>query len=197
MITKLLPLTYGQCRYEFIKELDTPGYIGEKLIMMQPQFAESMMELGTWVDQYIDAIPDPNNMPCRPKLLLFEDNISRFYNIINIIPYMMFANSEYDWTLFLSAFIGFVNTVCNVTIDIINNYHTPDNDDEYRELMQNINDLLESLKPIYLIIEFSLGYSDLIKASAILVDELKGWTQSQPAPLKLSQAYLQAIGFEK
>lgn len=198
MLNKLIPLTWGQARYEFLKELDTPGEIGERLIVIQPMIAELAFRASNWVDTFKDWIPDPKTQECPDDLPFLDPDVQQIiYSTASYMPYLILAHSEWNWTLFFSAFVTFVGTGIETTIRIIEAFCTDPNDALFLERKQSLRDIDDYLKPLHVMAEFDVSYQDLIRAGALLMDEIKGWQQCNPSAIRLSSAYLQAIGFDK
>ena len=72
---------------------------------------------------------------------------------------------------------------------------TPQNQDLFDEYTKYLTNIMQSLDPVLSLLELTVSYKALFQATAQLLDELHTWRQSRPAAIRLSEAYLNSIGY--
>jgi len=194
MLNKLKEYSYGDARYIVLKELDTRGPIGDFLLNFQPHYATLVMQMGEFIDTWdsqMDALP-PSIMEI-PGIQ--DQDFQTICAMHEMLPDFILLHSELDWNTFISAYLTFLSVFVNLTIDILHHYETPENTAEMQDLVSRIQHYVSSLDSTLRLCELGAGFSDLLHASQNIVRELQGWKQSNPSAVRLSQAYLKAIGF--
>ena len=128
-------------------------------------------------DSIVDIISQEN-----PEVIMTPQIEYTMLYFAELCPLFLVIASHLDWNEFLSAYI-FVITVYQDYLEK-HNYEKADT-------------ILTQLVPIYRMAEFGAGYEELIRASNMLVAEMKLWRDIAPPSLKLSQAYLESLGYYK
>lgn len=206
MLSKMKEMNVGQARYVVIKELDTRGPIGQLLLNLDPQLTSTMMNLceaifetDNWLGE-CDKICEANNngagqaYPDPPTFLGFDNRyVQIIMTIADVLPAYTLMYSELDWDTFCSAFATIIDNYISVVMAGIDRANFPSEHREEHE--RNAQMLSQCLNPIYKLVEIGAGYEELLRASAKLVQQMKSWEQSAPSPVRLSQTYLESLGF--
>lgn len=189
MIQKIKEMSFGTAKYIVLKELDERGPIGQLLISYDYNFANNMMNICEWIDRADISVEEKNLNSIQWSYL--DEACCLLSQMSEKFPFLMLISSELEWTPFVSAWLTIADQLillANYALE--NGLEGPD-----REFCMRLIDTLQMvLAPIHQLIELSVGYQELLKASAEIVKELRGWKQSQPAAIRLSRAYLQSMG---
>ena len=188
MLQNIKNMTYGAARYTVLKELDTRGNIGRLLLNYDHQLAANMMNICDWIDSA--AIALSNNEFKDIHWASIERAPNAFILVAEKFPFLILTASELNWDIFISAWIVITHEFLGVMNACIE--RLPHEDAE--RLIEMCHKIDATLDPTYTLAELGASYTDLIKASNEMVKELRNWRQSQPASLRLSQAYLKALG---
>lgn len=191
MLQKFKEMSYGSARYLVLRELDERGPIGQLLLRYDSQLAVKMMNFCDWIDR--SAIACGENRPDDIDWRKANDIPGTLMMCAETFPFLILTASELDWTGFLSAWI----TIAKEFLAIAG-YIAANSPEDQRHGINNImRGVEETLRPTYTLMELGVSYIDLIKASSNLVQEMQKWRQSQPAAIRLSEAYLKALGVMK
>lgn len=193
MITKIKHMSYGAARYCVLKELDERDSIGRLLLSYDPQLATKMMDFCDWIDKA--NIAYGNNTPELIDWGKAQDIPHTLIAFAEKFPFLTLSASELNWEGFLSAWLVIANEFVNILEHHLRTGHIPEQD--ARRLEQLVRACQDTLRPVYTLAELGASYTDLIKAGQELVREMQKWRQSQPASIRLSQAYLKAVGIIK
>lgn len=186
MLNNFVKMTYGEARHEVLKELDNRGPIGSFLLSRHPDLTNII----EYVCRYLEKAMTPDSDP--KDLGNFPSNIKTSLEFLTLrFPSYLILYSEHDWNCFCSALFLLLDNFLNAGETFINSVAE---DDWSKEEKKYINRIREQLSAILRIIDIGAGYSELCKASAQIVEELKTWSQSRPAAFKLSEAYLKSLG---
>lgn len=188
MLQNIKNMSYGAARYTVLKELDTRGPIGRLLLNYDHQLASKMMNICDWIDSA--AIALSNNQLQDMRWTSIDQAPNSFIFIAEKFPFLILTASELNWDVFISAWLVITHEFLGVMNACVE--HLPREDAE--RLIEICHRIESTLEPTYTLAELGASYTDLIKASNEMVKELRNWRQSQPASLRLSQAYLRALG---
>lgn len=193
MITKIKNMSYGAARYYVLKELDERDDIGRLLLSYDPQLAIKMMDFCDWIDKANIAYGnnDPDSIDWRKA----QDIPNTLVAFAEKFPFLTLSASELNWEGFLSAWLTIANEFVNILEHHMRTGRLPE--DDFRRLEQMARACQDTLRPVYTLAELGAGYLDLIKAGSELMKEIQKWRQSQPSAIRLSQAYLKAVGIIK
>lgn len=188
MLNNFVQMTYGEARYEILKELDTRGPIGSFLLSRHQDLTATVEHMCRYLEKAMTPDTDPksfgnfpNNVKCSLEFLLLR------------IPTYLIVYSEYEWNKFCSALFLLVDNYLNAGESFV----ATCGDDEWTKAEKNyIQRIREQLSAILRIIDIGAGYTELCRASSQIVEELKTWSRSRPAAFKLSEAYLKSLGIE-
>ena len=97
------------------------------------------------------------------------------------------------WEDFLSAWVSLMGNYIGVVMARVENEEFGDKE----SLIQTLMNIGESCEAITQLVEIGISYIDLLNASRQLVDEMKTWQNSRPTSLKLSEAYLDSLNFNR
>lgn len=190
MIQKMKNIPYGTARYIVLKELDTRGLIGQLLLNYDHQLASTMMNLCDWIDRAEIALNGGN------EPLSFDsvrDIPHMFIFFTEKLPYLILTASELDWTEFVSAWV----TIEHHFIGVMQALSEHMQEEERHGIIELCKGIEGTFTPLYTLIDLGVSYADMIKVGNELVREMQNWRQSQPASIRLSQAYLRALGVIK
>ena len=95
----------------------------------------------------------------------------------------------------MSAWITFFKTHYTTLMRLFGHLRTPQNQDLFDEYTKYLTNIMQSLDPVLSLLELTVSYKALFQATAQLLDELHTWRQSRPAAIRLSEAYLNSIGY--
>lgn len=192
-------MTYPEARYAFLKELDTRGPIGRLLLIEIPQLTNSMMRAAEFIDT-IATLEEHQYVDCG----IDNDVRVAFCQIGERLPRLMLLESELDWNTFVNAYCAFMfeyTKAIRYNADLVLCNAEKEHPESAEELILHANDAMHMadeieylIKPALRLIEIGIGYTELLEASAHIVEELRSWQQSRPASLRLSKAYLDAMG---
>lgn len=183
---------YNQAKYIVMKELDTRGPIGAVLISYIQNFDFIMSRIITSTDEMrLWKEGEPLLPPQIP--LDFQEAL---YHIARNLPYMILKNSEYDWNTFISAYISVLYEYCELTLKMNHLGNINRNNENLNKNAAEIEKIKETLDPTLQLVTIGIGYSALIQASEQIMADMKAWRDTKPATLKLSDAYLAALGFK-
>lgn len=193
MVNKLKEMSYGAARYIVLKELDERDSIGRLLLKYDRQLTINMMDYCDWIDKADISIQSKK---------LYDINWQKAVDIPKVLihigqrfPFLVLQHSELDWTAFISAWVR----ISEEFIGIIEHYISLRDlkEEEISGLRQIIAECRSAIEPTITLVNLGVGYMDLIAAGRELVNEMQQWQQSQPAALRLSNAYLQSLGVIK
>lgn len=200
MLNNIKEMTLGQARYTILKELDTRGPIGQLLLSLDSQMASTMMnlcetlfEIDAWLGACNEASEAQQPTPQPPQLGFDDRYINSLMAMTGNIPTFALLYSEMDWNTYMSALSTLVNSYINITMESLHAVNC--NGPELDEQEQKANMLGSSMEPIMKLMEIGAGYEELLRASSKLVEQMKAFNQSSPAPVRLSEAYLKSLGF--
>lgn len=197
MLNNFRVFEYPEARYLVLKELDTKGPIGRLLLNAVPNLANSMMGMSEMIDRIHCAQPG-EYIPQHGDSL----HTNEFIIINEVLPSLILVHSEFNWNDFISAYCAFIHEYiacmrCNY--DVRESDGTPMTDEEHHFFECGHNDLNvleETVLPTLKLAEIGIGYTELLQASGRMVEELQSWRQSRPTSLRLSRAYLEALGIQ-
>lgn len=187
MIDKFIEMTYGEARYEVLKELDTRGPIGSLLQKNCPDLLSTMEFVCRQLEKVMTEdfkIQDLGNIPMNIKETL--------ESILASYPIFILLHSEYNWNTFTSGLILLIKNYNNVALEF---YRTCNQEEDWiKQEYKYLARMQELIDATINLINLGAGYLDLLQASAIIVEELKTWRKSRPASMKLSESYLKSLG---
>lgn len=194
MYNKLIDMTYDRARNVFFSEIDTGGPIGLIWIMQDKDILDRMLVLLEFVDTWNDVKefpPEPIMFP-----LTAEDIFNTIIHFNMQLPTHILLKSEYNWNEWISAYIIFMKKVIEIHKKALEYYVSRGIDEKYatRE-MESLQSITVSFEGVLKLVTIGASYTDLIQAGNYIVQELKSWGQSRPGAVRLSEAYLKAIGF--
>lgn len=181
-------MTYGEARYEILKELDTRGPVGSFLLSRHQDLTSTVEHICRYLEKAMTPeveAKDIGNFPGNIKT-----NIE--YLLLRIPTYLV-VYSELKWDTFCSALFLLVDNYLSAGETFL---ETCGEDDWVKNERTYINRMREQLSAILRIIDIGAGYTELCVASSQIVEELKTWSRSRPAAFKLSEAYLKSLGIE-
>ena len=191
MMDRVIEYTYGEARYEVLKELDTRGYVGSLLLKHHTDLINIInvmcRTLETAMSPDFEDVKSLGNMPLNVKEMLLS--------ILSKYPSYILIHSEYDWTPFTSAFVLLVTNYLNLMEQFCEECSAL-KDDWYHKEVATIKLLREYIDAILNLMELGVSYKNLIQASNEIAAELKTWRQNRPAAMRLSQTYLQSLGID-
>lgn len=193
MLNNFQVFEFPEARYLFLKELDTRGPIGQLLLNIDPHLANIVMGMAETIDLIHCAQPG--------EYIRVENDVNThiFVHIGEVLPGLILTHSEYNWNEFISAYCAFVHEYVqamhhNYSI-LVERDEVSDDDRCFVDHKQReLEDLRHAVMPTLKLAEIGIGYNELLQASSAIVEELKSWRQSRPASLRLSRAYLEALG---
>ena len=194
MLNNIHNFNYGEARYLILKEIDTQGNIGRILISIIPNLSLTMIRAVEQIDALSVWNPgDPEN-----NLIISNDTINMFVTMQSVFPTLILTEDNLPWNNFMSAWCALANEFCS-KYEGFANYKLAQNpnDPMARDILRHIETIGHTLEPIMRLAQIGAGYTELLKASAEMVKELKSWRQSRPSSLRLSQAYLTSLGLYK
>lgn len=192
MVTNIKEMSYGAARYCVLKELDERGPIGQLLLSYDHQLANTMMDFCDWIDR--TNIAYESNRPRDIDWRKADHMPAVLMSFAEKFPFLILSASELDWNGFLSAWLA----IAGEFVTIMNHHlQEPMPEPEKHKIEDIIRGCQETLQPVFTLVEFGASYLDLIKAGNELVREMKMWRQSQPSSIRLSHAYLRALGIIK
>lgn len=191
MLQKIKEMSYGAARYMVLKELDTRGEIGRLLLNYDHQLAATMMNLCDWIDTAAIALAE--NRFAGIKWESISHAPHAFVTMAEKFPFLILTESALNWDTFISAWNTIIQEFLGVMSACIQ--YLPKEDAE--RLIEMCNMIENTLRPTYTLAELGASYIDLMRAGNEITKELRNWRQSQPASLRLSQAYLRALGVIK
>ena len=195
MLNNYHQFSYGESRYIVLKELDTYGPIGQILLRDDNQMADKIMKMG----QTIDKLNAPEIHPDQKLDLMSipQDFFDMIVRLSQSAPYLILTHSELNWNEFLSAWICFIHSYTEGITQNINAIvaQKPEDREGFDFSLKRCKDIESSLSPIYTLIQIGMGYTELIKVTDELLRKYDGWRDSEPAAIRLSEAYLESLGF--
>lgn len=197
MLNKVINFQYGKARYIVLKELDTRGPIGQILTKNNSRSADIILDLADKIDRMEICLSDSEAGSMPWPFSVNEDHFNFIIHTNRSFANLVLLNSELDWNTFINAWLAFVNHYLDVLQRYADPRRTPDNDNDYEQMHSQVCNIANSLQSVMKLLEIGYGYTELIEASNSLVQEMRGWQQSRPAAIKLSQAYLKSLGFCK
>ena len=194
MLNNFKVFEYPEARYIVLKELDTKGPIGRLLLNIVPDLANTMMGMSEMINcihcaQPGEYIPQQGNAP----------HIDHFIAVSEALPSLILVYSELDWNDFISAYCAFLHEYitamrCNYEVEEGAEHLTDDERHFFACGHEQLNALENTIAPVLKLVEIGIGYTELLQASGRMVEELQSWRQSRPTSLRLSRAYLEALG---
>lgn len=193
MTEQLIQYSYGEARYEALKELDTRGRVGTILLKQHPDLVNIVNvmcnTLETAMAPDFEDILTLGNMPLNVKQTLAS--------ILGSYPSYMLVHSDCEWTVFTSAFILLVNNYLNLMESFTKACCQGATDDPWQKKELEIIEFMRScIEGINNLVEIGVSYKTLIQASNAIVAELKTWGEHRPAAMRLSQLYLRSLGIK-
>lgn len=192
MTEKLIQYTYGEARYEALKELDTRGRVGTILLKHHADLINTVNvmchTLETAMAPDFEDVKTLGNMPLNIK----QDLIS----ILSRYPSYMLVHSDCNWTVFTSAFVLLVTNYLNLMESFNEACGLNEDDAWWKKEQETVEYLRSCIEGIINLIEIGTSYKTLIQASNEIVAELKTWGAHRPAAMRLSQLYLRSLGIK-
>ena len=195
MLNDFKVFEFPEARYILLKELDTKGPIGRLLLNALPHLANNVMGMADMINCVHCAQPG-EYIPQRGDGV----SVHEFVAVGEILPGLILTHSELNWNDFISAYCAFVHEYVQAmthNYDVRESDGTPLTDEERCFFEQSRNDLRilqNAVMPTLKLVELGIGYTELLQASSKIVEELQSWRQSRPTSLRLSRAYLDALG---
>lgn len=189
MIKKLVELTYGEARYEVLKELDTKGPIGKFLIKRHPNLI-SDMEL---ICRTLEKAMTPGSSP--RELGNFPENVrENLRELMMKMPTYLILESDMDWTIFLSGLCLLITNYIGAEKMFYESYDIKS--PEFERDLAFIAFVEEQLMAISHLAEIGSSFLDLVIIANRTTEMLKDLNAAQPGSLKLSQMYLKSLGIK-
>lgn len=190
MIMNMRAMEFGEARYIVLKELDTRGDVGSKLLKHNHELLNIVEKVCSNLEASFSpqmgglaAVDIPNNWELEVLL-----------QISTAFPSYMLQNlASPTWEDFLSAWVSLMGNYIGVVMARVENEEFGDKE----SLIQTLMNIGESCEAITQLVEIGISYIDLLNASRQLVDEMKTWQNSRPTSLKLSEAYLDSLNFNR
>ena len=188
MLNNFVQMSFGEARYEVLRELDVRGPIGAFLLSRHSELTGMIEHICRYLEKAMtpEVLPKdygnfPNNIKYDLEFLLLK------------LPTYLVVYSEYDWNKFCSALFLLIDNYLNAGESFV---CSCGNDEWAQQEREYIRQIREQLSAILRIVDIGAGYTELCKASSQIVEELKTWSRSRPAAFRLSEAYLKSLGIE-
>lgn len=196
MLNDFKVFEFPEARYLILKELDTRGPIGQLLLNIDARLANTVMGMAEDIDLVHCA------QPGEYVNVQNETPVNQFIYISDMLPSLILTHSELDWNTFISAYCAFIHEYVEA---MHHNYAIKEELNEVPEdercfldhKRHELDELRQAVMPTLKLAEIGIGYTELLQASSTIAEELKSWRQSRPTSLRLSRAYLEALGISK
>ena len=171
MLNKLENMNFGTARYAVLKSLDTRDEIGRSILRLAPHFLDTMISICNLIERCeLEEVHPLDIGEIKPV------QYSDLNCVLPKLPMLVLIHSEQNWNFFCSGLVLLINNFLDIQEQVLPIF---DEESQASEMLK-IKILRDALSAIARLIEIGAGYTDLLKAAAYILDEIRDWKHTSP-----------------